>query len=135
MPSAWTARARAMLSFTMNSALCERQKPAISLACARRSDSGMYLARYCTTCAPPRSAAFTFSNKLLESVTSGVIAYRPLTGLFILRLFLACPEQSIRNQLSHAGSVGVLQCLPGIFLCIADSLRNGKSVCYRRRDC
>src|SRR3954466_3002465 len=100
-----------MLSLIMNNALCERQQSAITSACARRSDSGMYLARHCTTCAPPRILAFTFSNKLLESVTSGVIAYRPLTGLFILRLLPACPEQSIRNQLWRTGGVGTLPCL------------------------
>src|SRR5260221_1220624 len=105
-----------------------RHNCAISPACSRRNESSIDLLRDWMARAPPRNAASTLPTSAIESASSGVTAYKPLTGLFILPLFLACPEQAIRRQLSHARLLNVLQRLPGLFLCIAYCLRNGKAV-------
>src|SRR5258706_7648802 len=111
-----------------------RHKCAISPACARRNESSIDLLGYWMARAPPGNAASTLPTSAIESASSGVTAYKPLTGLFILPPFLACPEQATRHQLSHARPISVLERLPGIFLCIAYCFRNGKAVGDRRRN-
>ncbi len=125
-PSAPISTASQTSSLMISFAPAARQMRSISAACARRKALVADLLRYCTNGAPPSSAALTSADSRGSSGSSRVTAQRPLSFMsgFIGLFFVPRPEQTIRNELSHARTKAGSQCAPGIFLSAENRLGN-----------
>src|SRR5574343_1486841 len=128
-PSAPTKAAKARSSLI--SRVAEKCRVRSRRVLARRSCSGLVLvlSRYCTIRQPPVSAPSTSASRRDPSAQSGVTAYRPrslflaIAGFFLVFVVVATrPEKTIRDELAHAGTEAVFQCLPGVVLGIAHSI-------------
>src|SRR5688572_11037644 len=126
-PSACTAAASSIESFTMKGTPAARHTSAIARAWTRRAAPPAALARYCTSAAPPAMHSDTRVASCASSGTSGVTAYRPRSRsrsrLIVIRLLrLARPEEPVGQVLSHAGPEGVGERLPRVVLGFVDRI-------------
>src|SRR5450830_146288 len=133
-PSAPNLSVNSRSSLIIRGTPYSRQITNNAAACSAASCLLAVLLRYCSTLMPALKAALTLLSSCSVLASSAVTAYRPLI-FFDFIFFVACPEHTIWNILSHTWAECMLEGLPCVLLRLSQGFFHAQAMGDTGSDC